>query len=118
MVYVEMDPELAAKAIEGYQNELEPELRTLEAFYRQFRCKRCGGYCQKEQVPGHVFGDPNTLCPRAVLRCTRCRFLFDPHSGLVLELGKPSPELARDVQDVRDEGGEGARVEPILRPLY
>jgi hypothetical protein len=90
MPFVEMDPELARKAIEGYQNELEPERLGLEAFYRQFRCKRCGGYCQKELVSGHVFGDPGVLVPRAVLRCARCGFLFDPHSGLILEMGNPA----------------------------
>jgi hypothetical protein len=90
MPFVEMDPEFALKAIEGYQNELEPERKALEAFYRQFRCKRCGGFCKKEQVHGHVFSDPNVLVPRAVLRCTRCSCLFDPHSGLILEMGNPA----------------------------
>jgi hypothetical protein len=88
--FVEMDPGLALAAIQGYQNELDPERKSLDAFYRQFRCKRCDGFCQKEQVPGHVFSDPSVLVPRAVLRCTRCDFLFDPHSGLILELGNPA----------------------------
>lgn len=88
MPFIEADPELMLKAIEGYQNELGPEKERLDAFYRQFRCKRCGGSCRKETIRGHCFSDPSTLVPRAVLRCLGCSFLFDPHSGLALEMGE------------------------------
>jgi len=85
-----MDPELAAKAIEGYEDALAPEKTALDAFYRQFRCKRCGGTCRKETVRGHVFAEgTGTLNPRAALRCLTCSCLFDPHSGLLIETGKP-----------------------------
>lgn len=81
-----MDPQLAAKLVEGYQNELEPERKALEAFYRQFVCLRCKQPCRKEQVAGHVFDKSGeTLVPRSCLRCTACNLLFDPHSGLVVE---------------------------------
>lgn len=93
MPFKEMDPVLARKAIEGYQNELEPQSRALDAFYRQFRCKRCGSECRKEFVSGHVFSDPDTLVPRACLRCPLCESLFDPHSGLFVELGNESPHV-------------------------
>jgi len=83
----EMDPVLAWKLIEGYTNELDPEQKGQDAFYRQFRCKNCGNACQKELNGGHTFSDPDTLVPRALLRCTICRCLFDPHSDLVLEMG-------------------------------
>ena len=92
-----MDPTLAAKAIEGYTNELAPESLALDAFYRQFRCKRCGGKCQRETVKGHVFSDPGTLVPRACLRCTDCRCLFDPHSGILLEMG----DSAKNIEPAR-----------------
>ncbi len=89
MKFIPMDPELARKAIEGYSNVLRPEIEQLEAFYRQFRCLRCRSACQKEQAAGHVF-DPTggILVPRSLLRCTVCRFLFDPHTGLVVEVGE------------------------------
>ena len=90
MRFIEMDPELAAKLIEGYTNELEPQRKALEVFYRQFRCKQCGGACQKEHVKGHVFGDIDSLVPRSCLRCVTCNCLFDPHSGLLLERGSSS----------------------------
>lgn len=87
MPIVELDPALAWKAIEGYTNELDPEQKALDAFYRQFRCKQCSGQVVKEFVQGHVFSDKNTLVPRACLRCETCRCLFDPHTGIVLEMG-------------------------------
>jgi hypothetical protein len=87
MPIVELDPELAWKAIEGYQNELDPEQKALDAFYRQFRCKRCSGPVQKELVTSHAFSDSGSLVPRSCLRCTQCRCLFDPHTGVILELG-------------------------------
>lgn len=88
MPFVEMDPALVRKAIEGYQNELGPEQLKLEAFYRQFRCQRCKSVCRKEYDAKHAFSDPDSLVPRALLRCTGCEALFDPFNGLLLELGK------------------------------
>jgi hypothetical protein len=90
VAYVELDPALAWKAIEGYQNELSSEQKALDAFYRQFRCKRCSGPVMKELVPSHAFADPDTLVPRSCLRCQFCRCLFDPHTGLVIEMGDTS----------------------------
>ncbi len=87
----EMDPELAWKAIEGYQNELAPEQKALDAFYRQFKCKRCGSNCRKETLNAvHAFNAPQTLVPRSVLRCLSCACLFDPHTGMLLEMGNPA----------------------------
>lgn len=85
MNYKELDPTIAAKAIEGYQDALSAEAKGLEAFYRQFRCQHCRGACVKETVANHAFSDDQTLTPRSCLRCTVCRCLFDPHSGLLLE---------------------------------
>jgi hypothetical protein len=86
--FVEMDPELARKAVEGYTNELAPERAKLDAFYRQFDCPQCKGTAlHQEYVPKHAFGDPDIIVPRALLRCEFCRVLFDPHSGLIVERG-------------------------------
>lgn len=86
MPYIELDPAVALKAIEGYTNELDPEARTLDAFYRQHACPRCKGACRKEIVAGHAFSG-DSLVPRSVLRCETCSHLFDPHSGITLEMG-------------------------------
>jgi hypothetical protein len=89
MVFKELDPVLALKIVEGYINELEPANKALDAFYRQFKCKRCGGPCRKEFVPGHMYADPDSLVARACLRCPNCKLLFDPHSGILVEIGGP-----------------------------
>lgn len=89
MAFIEMDPELILRAVEGYKNELAPESEKLEAFYRQFTCKRCGSnMLAKETDTRHAFSDKDTLVPRSLLRCQTCQFLFDPHSGLVVEIGE------------------------------
>jgi rubredoxin len=87
MSFKTMDPKLAWEAIRPYTNELESENTKLEAFYRQFVCPACKGHCVKEYSPSHAFSDPGTLVARALLRCTTCRHLFDPHSGMTVEVG-------------------------------
>lgn len=98
MSFVELDPEVARKAIEGFENELDSELVSLSAFYRQFVCPRCKGEMRREiaaggEKGGHAFADKNFVTARALLRCinTECGCLFDPHSGMVVERGKPAP---------------------------
>jgi hypothetical protein len=90
MSVLQMDPLLVWKSIEGYQNELASEREKLEAFYRQFTClkKNCRASCRKETLPKHAFGTgPEFEGIRSVLRCTACNCLFDPHTGLILEMG-------------------------------
>lgn len=91
MKFKELSPEVALKAIEGHTNLLEPEAKKLDAFYRQFVCLKCKGPVQKEIVLSHAFKDPDTFVPRSCLRCQICRCLFNPHDGMILELGAPAP---------------------------
>lgn len=96
MAFVEMDPDDVRKALAGYEDELAAEAKKLDAFYRQFRCQNCGGECGKEYDRRHAFADPDVLVPRAILRCLKCKALFDPFSGLRLELGNKAlvrPEI-------------------------
>jgi hypothetical protein len=86
-VYQEMPPEVIEKILEGYEDALEPEWRKQEAFYRQFACPRCEGRCEKAFISiKHAFGD-GALVARSGLQCTLCSCLFDPHSGLIVNLG-------------------------------
>ena len=86
-VFKELDPEITRKLLEGYEDVLTPAVKARDEFYKQFRCKRCGKNCQKEFVRGHIFADEGDIAPRSCLRCTSCRCLFDPHSGVILETG-------------------------------
>lgn len=89
-VHKELDPELAWKAIEGYENVLEGPAKSQELFYQQFTCPRCSIQLQKEFDSRHVFSDSDSLIGRALLRCSNCRYLVDPHTNIVLEYGNAS----------------------------
>lgn len=92
MIFKELDPELAWKAIEGHENLLDPEARKLDAFYRQFSCRNCRSTSLRKEVDvGHAFRDPDTLVPRSLLRCDLCGELQDPHTGIVLRHGSGQP---------------------------
>lgn len=89
-VFKEMDQQLAWKLVEGYKDELSPESKKMDAFYRQFRCPRCNTHLQKEFDPRHVFSDEEYLVGRALLRCASCTYLVEPTTGVVLEHGSPA----------------------------
>ena len=89
MVFKEMPQELVEKLIEGYENEIEPAYKVQEAFYRQMACPRCQGRCEKIFLSKeHAFSE-GSLVPRSGLKCTLCDCVFDPHSGVILDLGNP-----------------------------
>jgi hypothetical protein len=92
MEFQEMDPEIAWKLIEGYEDELSPAHKVQEAFYRQFTCPRCGrdGLARETISARHAFSDPDSPVPRAGLRCNSCSCLFDPHTGMLVEMGNPA----------------------------
>lgn len=87
MGFVEMDQAKLLELLAGYEDELTPEVKKLEALYRQSPCPQCGGKCQKFFDSRHAFSDPDTSVPRALLRCTDCGCEFDPHSGIRLKQG-------------------------------
>lgn len=88
--YQEMDPELALKLIEGYEDVLSSESQQLDALYSSFTCPRCQCGLQKEPDARHAFADSNYCVGRSLLRCPICRYLIDPHSKVVLEYGDAS----------------------------
>lgn len=90
-VVQELNPTLARVAIQGYQDEISPAQRTDDAFYRQFICPSCGCNMSKEFLGGAsgqgttwMNGSPT---PRAMLRCTNCNLLMNPHTGMIIEAG-------------------------------
>jgi len=91
MPYVELDPEIALAAIEGHQNIFTAEQERADAFYRQFICPSCkGASFSKRFNARHAFADENWHIARATLFCNECGCHFDPHSGLILEMGNPA----------------------------
>lgn len=104
MPFKEMDPELVLKAIEGYQNELEPAKNVQDAFYRQMECPRCHNTQLERHFVSidHAFSGEDIL-PRSGLKCVLCDCIFDPHTGLILKLG--------NVGNVKE------RILPTLTPI-
>lgn len=109
--FKELDPELALKLVEGYDDVLAPEAEELDGMYKSFTCPRGCGELQKEYDPKHAFSDGDVMTPRALLRCPSCRYLIDPHSRVTLEVGDPAraaevqqanslPNVPSNVQDV------------------
>lgn len=88
-VFKEMDPEVAMKAIEGYENTLEREASEFDALYRSKKCHRCHSDLHKEFDSRHVFSQ-GTQIGRALLRCSFCRSLVDPFTNIILDTGNPS----------------------------
>lgn len=97
---VELNPELARKAIQGYSDEISPAARVDEAFYRQFCCPSCGADMAKEFVGGArgrgVTWTASSVTPQALLRCTSCKLLMNPRSGIVIEQGGHVPVIPID----------------------
>ena len=91
MPYIELDPDVVLKAIEGHENILEGEQKKMEAFYRQFICPSCKGTALSKRFDSrHAFADPECLLARATLACNDCNCHFDPHSGIIISMGNPA----------------------------
>lgn len=88
--FKEMDPELVKAAIEGHEDVLTPESDRLSNFYNSFQCPRCQCGLQKEFDPRHMFADQSSMLARALLRCTNCRYLINPHNDMIIEYGDAS----------------------------
>ena len=88
-VFQEMNSEDIFKAIEGHEDVLTKAVKDRDTFYGNFQCPRCDSDLHKEFDSTRVF-DGKNLVAKAFLRCAICKYLIDPHSGLVLEMGDPS----------------------------
>jgi len=85
-VFQEMDPELALRAIEGYQDELSPERAKQVEFYRGFSCPRC--QCSlNEEIDAKTTFSGDGLIPKALLRCSNCSYAIEPHTNLIVSYG-------------------------------
>lgn len=88
-VFKEMDPDLIRKVIEGYHDELTPEARKQDAFYRQFSCPNCKCPLVKDfNHPGRWSDD--SLLPKALLRCELCDYTIEPETRVIVATGNPA----------------------------
>lgn len=97
-VFKEMDPALAEKLVEGYENELLPEYEAQERRYAVQTCPECGGACEKTFLSLEHSMPRGAIVPRSGMKCTKCSCVFDPHSGLII---KPSEAAQERVESMR-----------------
>lgn len=82
-----LDPRITMKLLEGREDVITPLSQERERFYRSQYCPQCGGNANtKTANPNRMFVEGEAL-PRYQLRCDNCECLFDPFTGLVVEMG-------------------------------
>jgi hypothetical protein len=82
-----LDPRITLKLLEGREDVITPLAQEREQFYKSKSCPRCGGNANTKTGDFHrLFVDGEAL-PRYQLRCDNCACLFDPFSGIVIEMG-------------------------------
>ena len=88
-VFQELDPELARRAIEGYQDELTGAATAQRGFYSSFSCPRCKCSLDERIDPRTAFtGD--ALLAKSLLVCGACRYSIDPHTNVIMSFGDAS----------------------------
>lgn len=96
MFFKEMDPELIKSILAEETDILTPLLEADQKIYNEASCPQCGGTTVKERdldndlevlEDGSVVSKSTRPIPKYLCRCVDCRCLFDPFSGLLLEMG-------------------------------
>lgn len=87
--FKEMDPELAYKLIEGYEDALSTPAVEQDELYRKFDCPRCNRGLQRE-FDSRVGWKGDGPLPKFLLRCSNCNYTIDPHAGFVVRYGDAS----------------------------
>lgn len=98
--FVELDPEVAQKAIEGHTDVLTGESLKAEALYRQHTAcpNGCGPTMEKAGAhPNFAFGDSNWLIPRCIMKCYACGCTKNPFDGMIIEVGDKNKARYGDV---------------------
>ena len=88
-VFKEMDPVLVRAAIEGFKDELTPDLEEQDKFYRQFSCPRCKCGLDKEFDPRVCYTGDGSIA-KAILKCGSCDYRIEPHTGMIVTFGDAS----------------------------
>jgi len=88
-----LDPEIILRLLEGHTNVISPTARERDQFYNSQKCSECGSNALiKTQKPNRLFtGD--SLVAKWLLGCKDCGALFDPHTGLLINMGNPAKAM-------------------------
>ena len=97
---VELSPDIAKKAIQGYKDEITPAATADDAYYRHFKCPSCSSEMLREFVGGPLGAGvtwvDGCVTPQALLRCGECKLLMNPRSGIIIEQGGFVPTIPVD----------------------
>ncbi len=78
-----LPPGVAEKMLEGHEDTLTPMVQVELDFVNKQLCPRCGS----NVIPEHDIRRLIKGVNRPLARCGECKCLFDPYSGLLLEMG-------------------------------
>ena len=88
-----LDPRITQKLLEGHKDILTPMAEEREKFYRDQTCPGCGGNAFTKVGDSRTMIRPGEALPRYMLQCDNCDCLFDPHSGIQLNLSNIAKAL-------------------------
>lgn len=83
----QLDPQITAKLLEGHEDTITKLAQDREQFYQSQSCPRCSGNSNTKTANPHRLFVNGEALPRYQLRCDNCECLFDPFTGIVLEMG-------------------------------
>jgi hypothetical protein len=86
MYFKEMDQEKLRTILSQEEDVLTERSAEDAKFYDNVSCLRCGGTCT---IEAHVQGmvRAGTTRNKYMCRCTECGCLFEPHMGIIIEMG-------------------------------
>lgn len=81
--------EVVLKAIEGHENVLAKAEEVSQELFRRLRCPYagCGGAVARKVDPDRLFKEDEYL-PNYLAACKSCGCEFDPHTGIIIVMGR------------------------------
>jgi hypothetical protein len=86
VLFKEMKAKDRAKLLEDTEDVLGPMIERDEQIYEGVTCPRCGGLAQKDFDLFKTITS-NRVIPRYNSKCLECRCVFEPITGIIVELG-------------------------------
>lgn len=92
MVFQEMKPEDARKAMEGHPDVLAPALEQHKEYFKRLSCHRCGGDVLATVNTAQLFKN-NVNLPNYLAKCKTCGCEFEPYTQIEVK----GPDKAKGV---------------------
>jgi hypothetical protein len=89
MVFQEMKPEDARKALEGHADVIKAALEAHLKYFSNLSCYRCGSDVVAIVNPKQLFRN-NSVLPNYLAKCRSCGCEFEPYT--MIEVQGPDPQ--------------------------